>query len=426
MQINLNKCERKISMKKNLILVLVISLLIQCIGGISVFADGTLQGEGSAESPYLIGTLNELIAFRDKINGGETTACAVLTKNIDASSQTKWTSIGTTENKYAGTFDGAGYEITGIKGSGATWGFFGYTNGGEIKNLAIKAGNNGTLKLGHQSAMVIAIASGNTKITRCAAYGNLESDGHLGGITYQGECTVKDSYFVGDIHGQTWVSGMGFNATAENCFVYGNITATIHAFKVSNIKATTNCYYLASSGVSGTGGYGTQKSEEAFVSGEVAYLLGDAFGQKLGTDKHPVFRTAENVVVKDGDSYMNETKEGDGSIENPYCIGTLDELISFSDKVNSGETTACAILTKDIDVSSQTKWTSIGTSENKYSGTFDGAGYEITGIKGSGNNDAAWGFFAYTNGGEIKNLTVSTGSDTETAIYKHEGICKSE
>lgn len=48
----------------------------------------------------------------------------------------------------------------------------------------------------------------------------------------------------------------------------------------------TNCFYLAES--ENTGSCGEYKTAEQFASGEVAYLLGEAWGQTLGTDTYPV------------------------------------------------------------------------------------------------------------------------------------------
>ena len=43
---------------------------------------------------YEIGNADDLVAFAGIVNGGETTACAVLTDNIDCSSIDSWNSIG--------------------------------------------------------------------------------------------------------------------------------------------------------------------------------------------------------------------------------------------------------------------------------------------------------------------------------------------
>lgn len=55
-------------------------------------AEDMPQGEGTAEAPYLVGTLNELNWFRDTVNGGETGICAKLTADIAL--DTEWTPIG--------------------------------------------------------------------------------------------------------------------------------------------------------------------------------------------------------------------------------------------------------------------------------------------------------------------------------------------
>ncbi len=396
-------------MKKRILPLILV--LVFTISFATVYAEG---GDGSSENPYLIGTLDELIAFRNKVNGGETSACAKLTANIEVGA---WTPIGTSSNKYSGTFDGDGYELTGITGSGNEWGFFAHTNGAIIKNLTIKAGNNGSLSLGHQSALFVVYASGNTQIKRCAGYGNLTSWGWIGGITCREACTVTDCYFIGNISGTGWVTGMGFGAVATNCFVYGNIKSADTLFKVANGSGTSSDknFYLSVEAPT-KAGYGTQKSTEAFASGEVAFLLGESYGQTLGTDEYPVFRTAENTVVQDGDSYINKTEEpdepddeetiileGDGSPENPYQINSFDTLKLFRDKVNNGELTACAILMDNVET--EGVWSPIGNAQNKYSGVFDGNGYEITNLKGSG---AAWAFISHTDGGIIKNLTLKT------------------
>jgi len=393
-------------MKKTMVVAVIISLIMQCLGGVSVLADVTLSGDGTAGNPYLIGTLDDLIAFREKVNGGETSACATLTNDIVAG---QWTSIGTSENKYAGTFDGSGYSITGIKGAGTNdnaWGLFAYTNGGEIKNLTVSTGTDSTMNIGHRAALIVAFASNDTKITKCAGYGDLSGWGWIGGITYDGACTVTESYYIGNIAGAHNTTAMGLNSTAVNCFAYGDVTATTHAFKISN-KSATNCYFLYSKGEGGTGGYGTQKNEEAFASGEVAYLLGDAFGQTIGKDEHPVFKTDDNTVYENSlGGYGNKEAE-DGTIDKPYTIATASALGNFRNLVNNGNVSLNAKLGADIDLNNAL-WTPIGTSENKYAGTFDGADFKISGINGSGNG---WGFFGYTNGGEIKNLTIEAGNN---------------
>lgn len=72
---------------------------------------------------------------------------------------------------------------------------------------------------------------------------------------------------------------------------------------------------------------------------------------------------------------------GSGTAASPYEIGTAAQLAWFADAVNSGNRSACAVLTADIDLNGQ-EWRPIANSgvNNGYTGTFDGQGHVIHGI----------------------------------------------
>lgn len=73
------------------------------------------QGDGTAANPYQIATADDLKAFRNKVNGGATTACAILTADITLHKSETWTPIGSSsKNMYNGTFDGQGHTISGL------------------------------------------------------------------------------------------------------------------------------------------------------------------------------------------------------------------------------------------------------------------------------------------------------------------------
>ena len=114
------------------------------------------------------------------------------------------------------------------------------------------------------------------------------------------------------------------------------------------------------------------------------------------------------------------TGTGSGTKDDPYQISTKAELEKFRNIVNgaNGETqnlAACAVLTADI-VLENAAWTPIGEDEsNAYTGTFDGAGCEISGLSVSGNLEYA-GLFGYIgSNGVVENLSVS-GTVTATSI----------
>ena len=91
-----------------------------------------------------------------------------------------------------------------------------------------------------------------------------------------------------------------------------------------------------------------------------------------------------------------------------YQIGTAADLEEFAALVNDGSVYASAVLTADIDRGID--GTMIGTSTNKYQGTFDGKGHTIKINMYPEANDAA--LFWYTGfGAVIQNLKV-TGTIT--------------
>ena len=91
-------------MKKTFSLLVAIVFAMQLLSFGTVFAESTLNGEGTADSPYQIATVDDLAAFRELVNGGSTTSCAIVTADIVI--EDNWTPIGTSSFKYNGTFDG--------------------------------------------------------------------------------------------------------------------------------------------------------------------------------------------------------------------------------------------------------------------------------------------------------------------------------
>lgn len=67
---------------------------------------------------------------------------------------------------------------------------------------------------------------------------------------------------------------------------------------------------------------------------------------------------------------------GSGTAEDPYQITGAAELIWLRDAVNAGEANTCAELQRDVEYVDEV-WSSIGTSEHPYTGTFNGNGHTI-------------------------------------------------
>ena len=118
--------------------------------GSTVIWNAGLNGYGTQTVPYEIGSLEDLILFRDSVNAGETKYNAegvyvVLTADIDLASVENWAPIGTFDYSFDGNFNGQGHKIMNLKMSDNTaangyayLGFFGVTANNTVENFVIE------------------------------------------------------------------------------------------------------------------------------------------------------------------------------------------------------------------------------------------------------------------------------------------------
>lgn len=178
--------------------------------------DGTTKtqpaGSGTQADPYRIGTGAELAWFAEKVNGGSTSACAVLTADIDLNRQ-EWTSIGTKNKPYMGTFDGQNHIIHGIWStdeSNTIQGLFGYI-GQSNSNRSVY----GTVKNVKAAGRIRAVQSAGSGLIAGSNAGEIYN------------CEV--SAFLGSWKGISAIGGIAGSLTGgsiENCRTYGLYLAT--------------------------------------------------------------------------------------------------------------------------------------------------------------------------------------------------------
>ena len=109
-----------------------------------------LEGLGTKESPYEIGTVGDLKEMRYQINkNGIENETYELIRDIEFTEQDYenellgWEPIGNRGNSFEGTIDGKGYKIKNVEINRPTEnyiGLFGYVKGGRISNLGIEGG----------------------------------------------------------------------------------------------------------------------------------------------------------------------------------------------------------------------------------------------------------------------------------------------
>ena len=140
--------------------------------------------------------------------------------------------------------------------------------------------------------------SSEVTIRNCGAYGTIKTN-------YAGDYNNTATIYMG---GFLSFSNTNAKTTLENCLFAGkfehgeNLTdeAFLGAFgTLRSVNAIKNCYYLGDDGLEAVHSDSSLKpgsdnveitkvTEEQLTSGETAYKLGDAWGQKIGTDEKPV------------------------------------------------------------------------------------------------------------------------------------------
>ena len=199
-----------------------------CAQGYICKQDGTTYTVVDDPSTHYINNVEELKAFRDAVNAGNTYAgitvylAADIDLNTTRSEESNWTPIGTSANPFKGTFDGQGHTISNLVingGSNSNQGFFGTTQNGEIKNVTF---NNAKVS-GRLNVGVVAGQPYTSKYTNVKVTGHVE----VNGMAYVGGVGGKNAYanwtdITVDVDATSYVEANSVeNGTAYRTYVGG-------------------------------------------------------------------------------------------------------------------------------------------------------------------------------------------------------------
>ncbi|MBQ9785638.1 MAG: hypothetical protein IJW29_09055, partial [Clostridia bacterium] len=403
---------------------------------------------------------------------------SAVTSDVDLSELRVWTPIANgnywLENSI---FDGQGYTVSGLftLQESDYVGLFATIKAATLRNVTVcDSLLYGTNRVGavvgyanvgcviencHNTATVLGTSgqtggivggSYGTNVTACSNSGTVSGTSNVGGVVgYNSSAgTIQSSYSTGTVSGTSNVGG-----------VVGD----------NNESTVQSCYYLtgtAAGGIDGAdaAGQAEVKTAEQFASGEVAHLLGSAWGQNIdngkenegypvlgGTkvyrgyescgDTEPKYTNDENISDEKpahsggnatcttpgactvcGTEYLdpnNHEYEKNNGIccdtyqtaeqneSGYYEIGNTGQLFWFANHVNTMDRTASAVLTADIDLENR-PWTPIGATgedSNNFRGVFDGQNHTIKGLYVEGGR-AGLGFFGEVRTGTVKNFTI--------------------
>ncbi len=278
------------------------------VGVISNAATLTVT-EKTEPTTYTISTAEQLYAFAEAVNTGNTTANAILTADIDLGNKA-WTPIGK-ENAYIynGTFDGQGHTISRLQcsvSSSDVAGLFGVIGeNAVVKNLGVADSDVSVVVTvtdkiayaggvcGYSAGTVENCWNSGSVTATCNGSNNDRNAAYAGGVCGWNDGIIRNCWNSGAVKAEsTTASCVGgvcgySNKTVENCWnsgsVSGIVSGTDSKYNVGgvcgyNTGTITNCYWLAGTAEYGIGNprgdtNAESKTAEQFASGEVAWLL---------------------------------------------------------------------------------------------------------------------------------------------------------
>ena len=287
-------------------------------------------------------------------------------------------------------FSGSG-SVTGVTGSSYyVGGVVGYSSG-PVTNCY----NTGEVSGGEDVGGVVGYNAvtelGASSVTNCYNTGevsgpdsvNGETTVNVGGVVGDNRSTVKNCYNTGKVSGIGSVGGIvgynvdfaGYSASVENCYNTGSVSdgTTSGGVVGQNSGSVTNCYYQNDKASAGIGGSDSEtdeaiaKDEAEFQSGEVAYLLGEAWGQNLMNepkDNYPQLRAfdADTPQVYKV-AFMNDSKEHDAKYaNNGMTVGSpttnpTKEGYTFAGWKDENDSVPSFPITVNSDTTYTAKWT---------------------------------------------------------------------
>ncbi|MCM1290993.1 MAG: hypothetical protein NC201_01325 [Prevotella sp.] len=304
------------------------------------YSEGCWDGMTTTEpkikdNKYQISTAAELAWLAKAVNEGITNQDAELTADIDLGNY-EWIPIGATRSSaYIGSFYGNFHNVTYLNinqpGNGFYCGLFGflgsYDKSGYIEGVDVSGRIIGNIYCGGISGY-----HSNGTITKCANRAEIKGNSCVAGISgYVCDTSIiTDCYNTGDISAEEAVSGIGANneegLIMRNVLNIGKLSADsdiapcaldvwdpfgegVKGGDLTNlfgIEDSDNNWYDSQTTCDGA----EIVSSQRMASGEIAYRLGEAFGQTIGEDLHPVLNGAKvykvnYVLLTDIDENIN-------------------------------------------------------------------------------------------------------------------------
>ncbi len=372
--------------------------------------------------------------------------------------------IGNSTDKFNGNYNGNGYTILGLYiDRGSTVGLFGFAQFGEIKNLGL---SNVSISGSYRVGALIGTAGASLTVSNCYSSGSVTGQGYIGGLVGEtnGSATISACFSTCSVSGTARTGGFigsNYNGTINNCFSRGDVNRLTGNSEelggfcgVSGSDVIRYCYSTGRvtydngsnpihNGFSG----GTQGSSGTYTSNFFDYNTSHQSSDAIGTTPKKTYELQNaatytgtssswdfinnpnsdnnnddiwgiNPTVNEGypflawegySNYLEQPAAGDGSSGNPYQITDLQDLYWVSQIKTDGK---FFVQNMNIDASQTSTWCGGkgfvpigGPWTFKFSGSYDGDGYNIDGLQ-INREQMDIGLFGNIDDGIIKNLGV--------------------
>ena len=369
---------------------------------IQIAEDGTPQGSGTEEDPYLITTAAELDAMRD-YSSTYSPKYFKIVNDIDLSGYAEtWTPIGENRTfRFGGIVDGNGKTIRGLNvdtGEEQYAGLFGYIDNATITNLTVEVeqvrgkGYVGGL-VGYAKDSTITGCGVRAASDDSIVAGTSSATGGLVGTALY--VTIKNSYTEVAVQGSTLVGGLvgsysgDTSSYVENCYATGNIAST-------NTNPNTHIHV---GGLIGN----AQKADirNCFTTGDI-----QATGIRIGGLTGTLASTSTSKGIKN--SYAAGTiTAGEGSSFVGGLVGSFQTNGTLQNTYyNSGNGIAgCGTVSSDLED------TSAGKTEAELKSI--AFALELDANTESKSSWAKWGLDSEINGGYPVLCGIGIGEDVE-------------
>ena len=375
------------------------------------------EADGSESNPYVIANIDQLKAFADAVNQGNSYAgkYVVLGANLDLSEIAIWAPIGNSDrgktNAFAGTFDGKGYTVShvncGKAGASASYeaiGFFGVVSG-TVKNLNVQIDKFYNTYSGYNIAMggLVGILESKAVIDHCSVTGPdfaLSDEGTaakvVGGLVghMKSNSLVANSWSdiyisAGSLALNTQISVGGIcgqqaqNSLIANSASFGSVVSTVMTGKLrvgglvgQTSGAIYNCY---TSSTTKATLMGTDfKADDAAATTAIGHMIGSS---TTGAALYDCY------YDKNADQFSNSDMAGDPSEgkterrqatgwENGSNVKTDESFIKAKTASELTSAAFAAVLNGNLKNTIKSAATAYFQSKNLLTGSADVAGME--------------------------------------------------